>query len=168
MTNFFRIMTLALITTILLGSCKKRASPEEVALAFMHAIQDSNYDQARDYATKESQQVLQIYAIFDGRRSGTEREKIKNARIEVVNIEENGDKAEVTILNSSAHQKEVLQMVKENGQWKISLTFDSIIPNYTPQAGGSSTLIDSTGAATIDTMTRVPMLIDSATAGSKN
>jgi hypothetical protein len=44
MTTFFRIMTLALITTLLFSSCKKRASPEEVALAFMHAIQDSNYD----------------------------------------------------------------------------------------------------------------------------
>ena len=139
MTNFFGIMTLAFITTILLGSCKKRASQEEVALAFMHVIQDSNYDQASEYATKESQQVIQIYAIFDGRRSGAEREKIKNAKIEVVNIEENGDKAEVTILNSSAHQKEVLQMVKENGQWKISLTFDSIIPNYTPESGNSAT-----------------------------
>ena len=149
MTNFFRIMTLALTTTLLLGSCKKRASPEEVALAFMHAIQDSNYDQARDYATKESQQVIQIYAIFDGRRSGQEREKIKNARIEVVNIEENGDKAAVTILNSSAHQKEVLQMVKENGQWKISLTFDSIIPNYAPQNGAAA--FDSSAVLPADT-----------------
>jgi hypothetical protein len=104
----------------------------------------------RDYATKESQQVIQIYAIFDGRRSDAERAKIKKARIEVVNIEENGDKAAVTILNSSAHQKEVLQMVKENGQWKISLTFDSIIPNYIPQTGAGATF-DTTGVLPADT-----------------
>ncbi|RFS26437.1 DUF4878 domain-containing protein [Chitinophaga silvatica] len=158
MTKFFRIITLALFTTILLGSCKKRASPEEVALAFMHAIQDSNYDQAREYATKESQQVIQIYAIFDGRRSGAEREKIKNAKIEVVNIEENGDKAAVTILNSSAHQKEVLQMVKENGQWKISLTFDSIIPNYTPQSGNTAdSTIEEEADSSATNATKIPV-----------
>ncbi|CAL1517552.1 DUF4878 domain-containing protein [Chitinophaga sp. MM2321] len=152
MTNFRRILTMAVLATLLLTSCKKRATPQEVALAFMHAIQDSNFDQARDYATKESQQVIQIYSIFDGRRSDAEREKIKNAKIEVVETEENGDNASVTILNSSAHQKEILQLVKESGQWKISLTFESIIPNYIPPASpGSAT--DSTTILSPDTAT---------------
>jgi hypothetical protein len=151
MTNYRRILTLTVMATLLFSSCKKRATPQEVALAFMHAIQDSNFDQARDYATKESQQVIQIYSIFDGRRSDAEREKIKNARIEVVNIEEDGDKAAVTILNSSAHQQEKLQLIKENGQWKISLTFESIIPNYIPSASNetfdSSTILSPDTAA---------------------
>ncbi|MCW3466881.1 DUF4878 domain-containing protein [Chitinophaga nivalis] len=150
MTNYFRIFTLALLATLFFSACKKRATPQEVALAFMHAIQDSNFDQARDYATKESQQVIQLYSFFDARRSDAEREKIKNARIEVVNMEENGDKAAVTILNSSAHQKEVLQLVKESGQWKISLTFESIIPNYIPPAN-AGTALDSTAVVPADT-----------------
>ncbi|WP_143308865.1 nuclear transport factor 2 family protein [Chitinophaga vietnamensis] len=158
MTNFCRILILAVFSTLLFSSCKKRATPQEVALSFMHAIQDSNFDQARDYATKESQQVIQLYSFFDARRSDAEREKIRNAKIEVVNMEENGDKASVTILNSSAHQKEVLQLVKEGGQWKISLTFESIIPNYIPPANG--------GAA-FDTTTAV-LPPDSATTGGNS
>jgi hypothetical protein len=134
MTNYLRILTLALITGTLLSGCKKRATPQEVALEFMHAIQESNFEQAREYATKESQQVIQLYSFFDARRNETEREKIKNAKIEVIDSKENGDKATVTVLNSSSKQKEMLQLVKEHGQWKISLTFESIIPNYIPPA----------------------------------
>lgn len=133
MTNYLRILTLVLFVTVL-TSCKKHAAPQEVALSFMHAIQDSNFDLARDYATKESQQVIQLYSFFDARRNNTERDKIKKAGIEVIGTEEDGDKATVTVLNSSSKQKERLQLVKENGQWKISLTFESIIPNYMPPA----------------------------------
>lgn len=134
MTIYLRILTLAFISGILLYSCQKRAAPQEVALEFMHAIQESNFDLAREYATKESQQVIQLYSFFDARRNDTEREKIKKAHIEVIEAKENGDKATVTVLNSSSKQKEMLQLVKENGQWKISLTFESIIPNYIPPA----------------------------------
>lgn len=158
MTNYRRILTLSVMGMLLFSSCKKRATPQEVALAFMHAIQDSNFDQARDYATKESQQVIQIYSIFDSRRSDAERDKIKKAKIEVVGIEEDGDKASVTILNSSAHQKEILQLVKESGQWKISLTFESIIPNYIPPAN-PGTGFDSTTVLTPDTTTGSNMAV---------
>jgi hypothetical protein len=134
MTNYLRILILALLFGTVLSGCKKHAAPQEVALSFMHAIQESNFDLARDYATKESQQVIQLYSFFDARRNNTERDKIKKAGIEVIGTEENGDKATVTVLNSSSKQKERLQLVKENGQWKISLTFESIIPNYMPPA----------------------------------
>jgi hypothetical protein len=144
MTNYLRTLSMALFFGTVLGGCRKHAAPQEVALSFMHAIQESNFDLARDYATKESQQVIQLYSFFDARRNNTERDKIKKAGIEVVDTEENGDKATVTVLNSSSKQKERLQLVKENGQWKISLTFESIIPNYlpaTPSMDSSSTMI---------------------------
>lgn len=155
MTNYWRIITLAFATTLTISGCKKHATPDEVALAFMHAIQHSNFEQARDYATKESQQVIQLYSFFDARRNDSVREKIKNAKIEVINSEENGDKAFVTIHNSSANQQEVLQLVKESGQWKISLTLESIIPNAIPPAatGGS---FDSSSMARPDTQVSPP------------
>jgi hypothetical protein len=130
MTKYLRFLFLMVISGVVLSSCKKKASPQEVALNFMHAIQESNFDLARDYATRESQQVIQLYSFFDARRNDSERDKIKKAGIEVIDAQENGDKATVTVLNSSSKQKENLQLVKENGQWKISLSLESIIPNY--------------------------------------
>lgn len=118
------------VSGIFLTGCKKRPEPQEVALEFMHAIQESDFERAKEFATKESQQVILLYSIFDGKRNENEREKIKNAKLEVVNHQENGDKATVTILNSSASQQETLQLVKESGQWKISLTLESILPTY--------------------------------------
>jgi len=153
MTSYLRILTLALLFGTVLSSCKKRASPQEVALNFMHAIQESNFDLARDYATKESQQVIQLYSFFDARRNDSERDKIKKAGIKVIETEENGDKATVTVLNSSSQQKERLQLVKENGRWKISLTFESIIPNYLPPA---SAPLDSTSMPPQDTTSPLP------------
>lgn len=134
MTKHLRILILAFLFGAVLSGCKKRASPQEVALNFMHAIQDSNFDLARDYVTRESQQVIQLYSFFDARRNATERDKIKKAGIKVVDTDEAGDKATVTVWNSSSKQKEKLQLIKENGKWKISLTFESIIPNYVPPA----------------------------------
>jgi hypothetical protein len=115
----------------------------------MHAIQESNFDLARDYATKESQQVIQLYSFFD-----SERDKIKKAGIKVIETEENGDKATVTVLNSSSQQKERLQLIKENGRWKISLTFESIIPNYLPPASAplDSTMLPTDSAAPLPTV----------------
>ncbi|WPQ60077.1 DUF4878 domain-containing protein [Chitinophaga sancti] len=149
MTNYLRFLVLVIISGVVLSGCKKRASPQEVALNFMHAIQESNFDLARDYATRESQQVIQLYSFFDARRNETEREKIKKAGIEVVNAEENGDKATVTVLNSSSKQQERLQLVKENGQWKISLSLESIIPNYMPPA---TPIMDSASAMQQDSV----------------
>jgi hypothetical protein len=154
MTSYLRILTLVILFGTVLCSCKKRASPQEVALNFMHAIQESNFDLARDYATKESQQVIQLYSFFDARRNDSERDKIKKAGIKVIETEENGDKATVTVLNSSSQQKERLQLVKENGRWKISLTFESIIPNYLPPA---SAPLDSTNMPPQDTMSPLPV-----------
>nr|WP_317197080.1 DUF4878 domain-containing protein [Chitinophaga chungangae] len=130
MSYYRRIVYLMCVSGIFLTGCKKRPEPQEVALEFMHAIQASNFERAKEFATKESQQVILLYSIFDGKRNENEREKIKNAKLEVVNHQENGDKATVTILNSSASQQETLQLVKESGQWKISLTLESILPTY--------------------------------------
>ncbi|WP_126249126.1 DUF4878 domain-containing protein [Chitinophaga rhizosphaerae] len=115
-----------------ISSCKKKPEPQEVALEFMHAIQESNFERAKEYATKESQSVILLYSIFDGKRNENEREKIKNAKLKVVNHDEEGDKATVTILNSSVSSKETLHLVKEDGQWKISLTLESILPTSVP------------------------------------
>lgn len=115
-----------------ISSCKKKPEPQEVALEFMHAIQESNFERAKEYATKESQSVILLYSIFDGKRNENEREKIKNAKLKVVNHDEEGDKATVTILNSSVSSQETLHLVKEDGQWKISLTLESILPTSVP------------------------------------
>jgi hypothetical protein len=154
MTSYLRILTLVLLFGTVLSSCKKSAPPQEVALNFMHAIQESNFDLARDYATKESQQVIQLYSFFDARRNDSERDKIKKAGIKVIETEENGDKATVTVLNSSSQQKERLQLIKENGRWKISLTFESIIPNYLPPASAplDSTMLPTDSAAPLPTV----------------
>lgn len=131
MSYYRRIVYMVCVSgAIIFSSCKKRPEPQEVALEFMHAIQESNFERAKEYATKESQQVILLYSIFDGKRNENEREKIKNAQLEVVDHKEEGDKATVTILNSSASQQETLQLVKESGQWKISLTLESILPTY--------------------------------------
>ncbi|RAJ06863.1 uncharacterized protein DUF4878 [Chitinophaga skermanii] len=151
MSYYRRIVTIVCITgVVLMTGCKKHPEPNEVALNFMHAIQNSNFEAAKEYSTKESVQVITLYSIFDQRRKEGEREKIKNAKIDVVDVKINDaqDHASVTVLNSSVGKEETLQLVKESGQWKISLTLESIIPNYVPEATSDSTSVisvDSTG-----------------------
>ncbi|WP_341836757.1 DUF4878 domain-containing protein [Chitinophaga pollutisoli] len=134
MSYYRRFLYLMCVSGLALSisSCKKKPEPQEVALEFMHAIQESNFERAKEYATKESQSVILLYSIFDGKRNENEREKIKNAKLKVVNQNEDGDKATVTILNSSVSSQETLLLVKEDGQWKISLTLESILPTSVP------------------------------------
>nr|WP_256379074.1 DUF4878 domain-containing protein [Chitinophaga sp. SYP-B3965] len=138
---------------VLFTSCKKRPEPQEVALEFMHAIQESNFERAKEFATKESQQVILLYSIFDGKRNENEREKIKNAQLKIVDHKEDGDKATVTILNSSASQQETLQLIKESGQWKISLTLESILPTYV--APGTMDMKSMTTPPAVDSSSNV-------------
>jgi hypothetical protein len=144
------VLLFGIFSGLLIVGCQKQTTPDEVALEFMHAIQQSNFEQAKEYITKESHQVLTLYSFFDGRRTAEEREKIKQAEIKVLDTKQNdaGDKAQVTILNSSTQQKETLQLVKENANWKISLTFESIIPISAP--GVETPVLDST-IVTLDT-----------------
>lgn len=136
MSYYRRVVLLVCISGLFFTvSCKKKPEPQDVALQFMHAIQESNFEQAKEYATKESQQVILLYSIFDNKRNETEKEKIKNAKLKVVDHTEDGDKATVTILNSSASQQETLQLVKEGGNWKISLTLESILPTSVVPGG---------------------------------
>lgn len=153
MSYYRRIVFLMCVSGVLFTSCKKRPEPQEVALEFMHAIQESNFERAKEYATKESQQVILLYSIFDGKRNENEREKIKNAQLKIVDHKEEGDKATVTILNSSASQQETLQLIKESGQWKISLTLESILPTYV-----------APGSMDMNSMTTPPPVTDSSTA----
>lgn len=134
------VLLFGVFSGLLIAGCQKQTKPDEVALDFMHAIQQSNFEQAKEFATKESHPVIMLYSVFDGRRTADEREKIKHAEIKVLDTQEHGDKATVTILNSSAKQEERLQLVKESGQWKISLTFESIIPNFPSQGIDSSSI----------------------------
>ncbi|WP_343308096.1 hypothetical protein AAHN97_13180 [Chitinophaga niabensis] len=149
MSYYRRIVFLMCVLGVLFTSCKKRPEPQEVAMEFMHAFQESNFERAKEFATKESQQVILLYSIFDGKRNENEREKIKNAQLKIVDHKEDGDKATVTILNSSANQQETLQLVKENGQWKISLTLESILPTYV--APGSMDMNSMTTPPATDT-----------------
>ncbi|ATL48517.1 hypothetical protein COR50_15855 [Chitinophaga caeni] len=164
MSFYRRIVTVACISTVVfLSGCNKHPEPNEVTLSFMHAIQNSNFDAAKDYATKESAQVIDLYAIFDQRRKEGEREKIKNAQINVVNVQvnETNDHASVTVLNSSVGKEETLQLVKENGQWKISLTLESIIPNFVQESNtpmsDSAMMMDST-MMMMDSIPMPPMM----------
>ena len=140
MSDYRRIVFLMCVLGVLFASCKKRPEPQEVALEFMRAMQESNFERAKEFATKESQQIILLYSIFDGKRNENDREKIKNAQLKVLDHKEDGDKANVTILNSSAGQQETLQLqlIKESGQWKISMTLESILPTYVAPPGPGS------------------------------
>ena len=139
MSYYRRIVFLMCVLGVLFASCKKRPEPQEVALEFMRAMQESNFERAKEFATKESQQIILLYSIFDGKRNENDREKIKNAQLKVLDHKEDGDKANVTILNSSAGQQETLQLqlIRESGQWKISMTLESILPTYVAPGPGS-------------------------------
>lgn len=122
-----------------LTGCHFGPDPKEVASRFLQAVLNSNYEEAEKYATKDSETLLTALASLTGSLPPSEREKIRNSKIDIRNVQVNGDQATVTYVNSSENKAETLNLKKESGQWKVAFTKDYVMPNLNNNMPDSST-----------------------------
>lgn len=120
------LITLAVIAILIaLAACGSSGKgPEAVAKSFLSALESKDFEAAKKLATEDSAGMLTLVEGFM-----QEDDKTQNNRFSVVSVEEEGDSATVTMeaWNSETPDKkdtDTLNMVKENGDWKVKLEKD--------------------------------------------
>lgn len=140
------------LTILTLPGCKS-SDPKETAIKFLSAIQTMNYDEAKKYATDDSKSMLDALSSFQKMMPASAREKYKNEKFEIKQVQEQGDEATVTYNSAdSSGPDKTLKMKKVNGQWKVAFTKEAMFPDMNSQ----STITDSSGNVLPEDSTLVP------------
>ena len=137
----FLLISLLLVTMSFPG-CKKAPGPNQVALKFLTAIQESNYTEAKNYATDDSKAMLDALSSFQKMLPASSQEKIKNEKFNIKNVEVKDSFAIVTYDSNMDTTGKTLKLKKENGQWKVAFTKETILPELNkPLNENDSTLM---------------------------
>lgn len=122
--------------------CKHSPGPNEVALKFLTAIQQSDYAQAKNFATNDSKAMLDALSSFQKMLPASSQEKIKNEKFSIKNVAIQDSFAIVTYDSNMDTTGKILKLKKEDGQWKVAFTKETILPELNkPLNEGDSTLM---------------------------
>ncbi|MCW3094070.1 MAG: hypothetical protein JWP81_5139 [Ferruginibacter sp.] len=123
---------------IILFSCKSGitgSSPTNTVKAFIEASKEGNLTEVKKYITRSDAGMLEIGESFLARLDSNAanemkekmskefKEKTKDAKIDVKNEKITGDSATVDVefVNNGKTESRPFSLIKEEGQWKISL-----------------------------------------------
>ena len=113
MTRTLKISAIALLGALVLWACGGGATgPKEVGQAFLEALAEGDFGTAKDYATQDSQEALDMMEKMGGGETTGSKDDIK-----VGEVKEEGDKA--TLMYTEKGAEKTLDLVKEDGEWKV-------------------------------------------------
>lgn len=116
MTRTLKISAIAIMGALVLWACGGGASSsKEVGEKFLKALATGDYGTAKEYATKESQESLEMLEKMGGGETGGSADDIV-----VGESKEEGDKA--TLSYTEKGVEKTLDLVKEDGAWKAKFS----------------------------------------------
>ena len=137
------IITLILALQLIPGCRQGGPDPGEVTLKFLNAIQQSNYTEAKKYATEDSKAMLDALAAFQQMLPEASRQKFKNGKIAIADIEKNDSLAVVTYRSDQDSTRKTLKLKKQQGRWKVAFTKETVLPDLNkPLNEQDSTLLN--------------------------
>lgn len=147
MNRFLRFLMSFLLIGVIFTGCKKAPGPDQIAMKFLTAVQQSDYVEAKNYATNDSKAMLDALSSFQKMLPASSQEKIKNEKFNIKNVAIKDSFAIVTYDSNMDATGKILKLKKENGQWKVAFTKETILPELNkPLNESDSTLMtpDST------------------------
>ncbi len=125
MKNIGIVLSIGCIV-LLLAACGGAApanDPSSVAKAFLERLAKMDLDGAKELATKDGQKVLSMMQGFLAMADEEQKKKMdeegEQGPVTIVSVDEQGDKATV-VYSMGDKQDQPLELVKENGQWKVN------------------------------------------------
>lgn len=103
----------------------EKSDPKEVAYKFTVALNGLDFAEAKKYGTEDTKKMLEILSSIATLVPDSVKEESKNAKVEVTEVVENGDKCTVTLLNGD-QKGEKINLVKENEIWKVHMSKDDM------------------------------------------
>ena len=126
------LRNLMLPAALLLASCQhtEKADPAKTTLAFLSAIQKSDYLQAQKYATSDSKSMLEALAAFQNMLPDTRQKRFQTQQFQVRQVDMQADTlAVVTYVSDIDSTEKTLKLRLENGQWKVAFTRENVLPD---------------------------------------
>ncbi len=129
---------MALITGLVLlaaVSCKSGGGdPKETVEHFFTALKDKKFDEAKKYATKESQSLLDMIGSLSQKIPDSTSNKAKEEKFDVTNVKINGDAATADVVPTDKSAGLTVNLKKEDGQWKVAFDKSSLMKMSMDQA----------------------------------
>ena len=157
MKNNFLAFTLLVSLSISLLACSPK-SPKDVAQKYLNSLLvNTDIESAKKYCEPSSKEIIDqamlLYPVPD-----SVKESAKSTKINIVDVKEEGDNAMVTYISSKhPENKQVLKMVKINGQWLVQLNKildeKEAVPSA-PIAAPTEMTPDTTSTTVIDTSSK--------------
>ncbi len=104
-----------------MSSCSQN-TPEAAARKFLEGFHHMEYDKARQVSTEETKNMIDIFEQFAVARPDSVKKEARDIKIEILDVQEDGDKAVVVYKTSEEPTEQKLDMVKTNGKWLASFS----------------------------------------------
>ena len=134
--GFIKIIAVVAIATMF--GCSGN-SPESVAEKFLKAMNKMDYDGAKKYGTEDTGKMLDMLSGFMKMMPDSSK---KETNFEIISLTAVDNKATVTYFDDKNDGEQVLNLIKIENQWKVSMNKDNL--------GGNTENIE-TGATSTDT-----------------
>lgn len=115
--NVSIVMMTALVAVLMTSCGGGGGSPEATAKHFLNALQDMDFEGAKKYATEGSAEMLDMMQSMSSMAGDEEKPEPK--KITITNTETEGDKATVTYTAEGSDEEQTLDLVKQDGEWKV-------------------------------------------------
>ena len=118
------IPVLAIFAVLFVSACTKKGSPETTITTFLTAINDRKWDDAKLYATKESESMLDMVKGF----AEMMPDSASSVKFEVVKDKTKieGESAEVTVKDENSNEM-AYKLKKVDGEWKVDFTMEALL-----------------------------------------
>lgn len=124
MKKMIKMAMIAVGAALLFVGCSK--GPDKVAVKFMESFAAGDMEAASKYTTKATGALLAL--ANEGMKDDKSMKKMKGAKFEVVETKIDGDNATVKIKATKDGESEdcgePITLVKEDGDWKVSIKKD--------------------------------------------
>lgn len=125
---------------LFLWGCKHNPGPDEVTKKFLSAVQEANYTEAKKYATEDSKAMLEALSAFQKMLPESSQEKFRNENIIIKKVEIKDTLAVVTYAGDKDTTNKILKLKKENGEWKVAFTKETVLPELNKPLDDSNIL----------------------------
>lgn len=138
------------LLTIIFAACNNN-SAKSVADKFLTSFYHMEYDKAREVATEDTKNLIDLVEQFSTTTADSTREEIRKIKIDITDVQESDTTAVVTYTISSEPGEHKLNMVKQNEQWLANFSKQNNMDGI-PDAEEEMAVPDAMDIQTADTI----------------
>ena len=138
-----------LAAALFMAACGSKADgPKEVATKFLTHINAMEFEEAKQYGTKETNDLLDMLKSFAA--MGGEEQKPEATAFTITDVKEEGETATVTYKSEGSEEAETLNLVKQEGKWLVNISKEDM--NKDEDMGGAMEDMDGAMEEGLDDM----------------